>query len=66
AVDAHLGATSLPPPAASSASPSFWDPLFNPVEFIERQLCMIGDTVRFTATSSDDLRRMSLGHELKG
>ncbi|MCI83214.1 hypothetical protein A2U01_0104489, partial [Trifolium medium] len=45
AVDAHLGATSLPPLAASSASPSFWDPLFNPVEFIERQLCMIGDTV---------------------
>ncbi|MCI44099.1 hypothetical protein A2U01_0065338, partial [Trifolium medium] len=39
AIDAHLGATSLPPPAASSTSPSFWDPLFNPVEFIERQLC---------------------------
>ncbi|MCI65348.1 hypothetical protein A2U01_0086606, partial [Trifolium medium] len=27
---------------------------------------MVGDTSRFAATSSNDLRRMLLGHELKG
>ncbi|MCI94265.1 hypothetical protein A2U01_0115563, partial [Trifolium medium] len=27
---------------------------------------MVGDASRFAATSFDDLRRMSLGHELKG
>ncbi|MCI64684.1 hypothetical protein A2U01_0085942, partial [Trifolium medium] len=71
AADSELGALgSLPPSVAEkdipAITPSFWDPLFNPVEFIERQLCMVGDTSRFAATSSDDLRRMSLGHELKG
>ncbi|MCI41660.1 hypothetical protein A2U01_0062893, partial [Trifolium medium] len=29
-------------------------------------MCMVGDASRFAATSSDDLRRMSLGHGLKG
>ncbi|MCI44296.1 hypothetical protein A2U01_0065535, partial [Trifolium medium] len=45
---------------------SFWDPLFDPVEFIEKHLDLVGDSSGFSATSSDDLRRMSLGHELKG
>ncbi|MCI62776.1 hypothetical protein A2U01_0084033, partial [Trifolium medium] len=41
--DSKLGALgSLPPLVAEkdlpTVTPSFWDPLFNPVEFIERQL----------------------------
>ncbi|MCI88796.1 hypothetical protein A2U01_0110084, partial [Trifolium medium] len=62
-----------PPPAPQKnnetgntvAAISFWDPLFNPVEFVEKHLDLVGDSSRFSATSSDDLRRMSLGHELK-
>ncbi|MCI80738.1 hypothetical protein A2U01_0102009, partial [Trifolium medium] len=49
AADADLGV--VPPPsshtttgATSTVTPSFWDPMFNPLEFIERQLYMVGDT----------------------
>ncbi|MCI93170.1 hypothetical protein A2U01_0114468, partial [Trifolium medium] len=35
------------------AAVSFWDTLFNPVEFIEKHLDMVGDSSRFSATSSD-------------
>ncbi|MCI40660.1 hypothetical protein A2U01_0061893, partial [Trifolium medium] len=45
AADADLGV--VPSPSShvvtvvtSVAPPSFWDPMFNPVEFVERQLCM--------------------------
>ncbi|MCI31288.1 hypothetical protein A2U01_0052500, partial [Trifolium medium] len=64
----------IPPPVpqkkkeveSTVAAVSFWDPLFNPVEFVEKHLDLVGDSSRFSAAYSDDLRRMSLGHELKG
>ncbi|MCI56646.1 hypothetical protein A2U01_0077897, partial [Trifolium medium] len=52
--------------ATSSAAHSLWDPMFNPMAFIERELNMVGDLSRFAAASTDELRRKSLGHELKG
>ncbi|MCI55772.1 hypothetical protein A2U01_0077023, partial [Trifolium medium] len=35
------------PAATSSAAHSLWDPMFNPMEFIERELNMVGDVSRF-------------------
>ncbi|MCI63008.1 hypothetical protein A2U01_0084265, partial [Trifolium medium] len=34
------------PAATSSAAPSLWDLLFNPMEFIERELNMVGNISR--------------------
>ncbi|MCI63264.1 hypothetical protein A2U01_0084521, partial [Trifolium medium] len=31
------------PASDSAASPSLWDPLFNPMEFIEREINIAGD-----------------------
>ncbi|MCI68047.1 hypothetical protein A2U01_0089306, partial [Trifolium medium] len=42
------------------------DPLFNPMAFIEKELHMVGDVSSFAATSTEELRQRSLGHELKG
>ncbi|MCI53793.1 hypothetical protein A2U01_0075040, partial [Trifolium medium] len=39
------------PTATSGDAPSLWDPLFNPLEFIERELNMVGDISRFTSAS---------------
>ncbi|MCI48438.1 hypothetical protein A2U01_0069681, partial [Trifolium medium] len=36
------------------------------MEFIEKELNMVGDVSRFAAASTEELRRRSLGHELKG
>ncbi|MCI00790.1 hypothetical protein A2U01_0021812, partial [Trifolium medium] len=48
------------------AAPSLWDPLFNPMEFIENEINMVGDISRFSAASTEELRKKSLGYELKG
>jgi hypothetical protein len=61
--------TSSPPrPAATRvpAASSPWDPLFNPELFLERMVEMSGDGARFGSTSTDELLKLSLGHELKG
>ncbi|MCI90097.1 hypothetical protein A2U01_0111388, partial [Trifolium medium] len=44
----------LPTPGAdaTSAAPSLWDPLFDPINFIERELSMVGDISRFADTPS--------------
>jgi hypothetical protein len=56
------------PPAAdagiSTSSP--WDPLFNPELFLMRMVQMTGNSARFNSTSTDELMKLSLGHELKG
>ncbi|MCI78614.1 hypothetical protein A2U01_0099885, partial [Trifolium medium] len=54
------------PTTASGFAPSLWDPLFNPMAFIEKELHMVGDVSSFAATSTEELRQKSLGHELKG
>ncbi|MCI14457.1 hypothetical protein A2U01_0035588 [Trifolium medium] len=54
------------PAAISGATPSLWDPLFNPMAFIEKTLNIVGDMSSLAAVSTDELRRRSLGQELKG
>jgi hypothetical protein len=49
---------------ASGNSP--WDPMFNPELFLERMVNMAGNSSRFNNTPTDELLRMTLGHELKG
>ncbi|MCI86862.1 hypothetical protein A2U01_0108143, partial [Trifolium medium] len=48
----------VPPPlpststtGTSTTAPSLWDPSFNPLEFIEREINMVGDITRFAAAS---------------
>ncbi|MCH97723.1 hypothetical protein A2U01_0018719, partial [Trifolium medium] len=53
------------PAVTSSAAPFLWDPMFNPMEFIEKELNMVGDMSRFAATSVEDLQKKTLGHGLK-
>ncbi|PNX54613.1 hypothetical protein L195_g048233, partial [Trifolium pratense] len=48
--------------AAASLSWSSFDPL----EFIERGVTMVGDMTRFTNTSTEDLRKKALEYEVKG
>jgi cell division protein FtsB len=49
---------------AMTASP--WDPLFNSELLLEKMVQMTGNSARFNSTSTDELMKMSLGHELKG
>jgi hypothetical protein len=57
-----------PTPAAETRTEgsSPWDPLFNPELFLEKIVTMAGNSSRFNNTPTDELMRMSLGHELKG
>jgi hypothetical protein len=50
----------------TSTTSSPWDPLFNPELFLEKMVQMTGKSARFNSTSTDELMKMSLGHELKG
>ncbi|CAJ2679406.1 unnamed protein product [Trifolium pratense] len=61
--------------ASSSTQPSSEDPeaaaslswaSFDPLEFIERGVTMVGDMTRFTNTPTEDLRRKALEYEVKG
>jgi hypothetical protein len=62
---AHVAET--PPIVASQAGGSSpWDPLFNLELFLERMVDMVGNSSHFNNTPTDELLRMSLGHELKG
>jgi hypothetical protein len=49
-----------------SGGSSPWDPMFNPELFLERMVNLAGSSSRFNATSTDELLKMALGHELKG
>jgi hypothetical protein len=49
---------------AETSSP--WDPLFNPKLFLEKMVSITGNSYRFNNTPTDELMKMSLGHELKG
>jgi chromosome segregation ATPase len=40
--------------------------MFNPELFLERMVNLAGNSSRFNATSTDELLKMALGHELKG
>jgi hypothetical protein len=51
---------------ATEEGSSPWDPLFNPEVFLERMVDMAGNSSRFHSTSTDELLKMALGHELKG
>ncbi|MCI76585.1 hypothetical protein A2U01_0097855, partial [Trifolium medium] len=53
------------PTTSSSAASSLRDPMFNPMEFMERELNVVGDISRFAATPIDELQKKSLGHGLK-
>jgi hypothetical protein len=43
-----------------------WDPLFNPELFLEKMVNLVGNSSCFNTTPTDELLRMTLGHELKG
>jgi hypothetical protein len=43
-----------------------YDPMFNPELFLERMVNLARNSSRFNTTSTDELLRMALGHELKG
>ncbi|MCI47186.1 hypothetical protein A2U01_0068427 [Trifolium medium] len=38
-----------------SSAPSVWDPNFNPMDFVEKELNMVGDSSRFSDTSAEDI-----------
>jgi hypothetical protein len=57
---------SAPTPVADAIPTSPWDPLFNPELFLEKMVAMSGGSSCFGSTSTDELIKMSLGHELKG
>ncbi|MCI25869.1 hypothetical protein A2U01_0047060 [Trifolium medium] len=46
--------------------PSAWGADFDPIAFIERNLVMKGDSSRFDSMGVSELRKLALGHELKG
>ncbi|PNX60648.1 hypothetical protein L195_g052038, partial [Trifolium pratense] len=61
--------------ASSSSQPSSQDAdaaaslswsSFDPLEFIERGVTMVGDMTRFTNTPTEDLRKKALEYEVKG
>jgi hypothetical protein len=52
--------------ASQAGGSSPWDHMFNPEVFLERMLDMAGNSSRFHSTSTDELLKMALGHELKG
>jgi hypothetical protein len=54
------------PVATQAGGSSRWDPLFDPALFPEKMMDMTGNSSRFNNTPTDELMRMSLGHELKG
>jgi hypothetical protein len=58
--------TSLLGADADFTTSSPWDPLFNLELFLERMVQMTGNSAGFNTTSTDELMKMSLGHELKG
>jgi hypothetical protein len=51
---------------ARTGGNSPWDPLFNLELFLEKMVTMAGNSSHFNNTPTDELMRMSLGHELKG
>jgi hypothetical protein len=55
-----------PPVVAQAGGSSPWDPLFDPALFLQKMVDMSGNSSRFNNTPTDELMRMSLGHELKG
>ncbi|CAJ2641266.1 unnamed protein product [Trifolium pratense] len=59
--------SSSQPPSqdAEAAAPLSWSS-FDPLEFIERGVTMVGDMTRFTDTPTEDLRRKALEYEVKG
>ncbi|CAJ2654434.1 unnamed protein product [Trifolium pratense] len=59
--------SSSQPPSqdAEAAAPLSWSS-FDPLEFIERGVTMVGDMTRFTNTSTEDLRKKALEYEVKG
>ncbi|CAJ2637867.1 unnamed protein product [Trifolium pratense] len=59
--------SSSQPPSqdAATAAPLSWSS-FDPLEFIERGVTMVGDMTRFTNTSTEDLRKKALEYEVKG
>jgi hypothetical protein len=59
-------AETTPVAAIQTGGSSPWDPLFNPELFLERMVDMAGNSTHINSTSTDELLRMSLGHELKG
>ncbi|MCI87235.1 hypothetical protein A2U01_0108517, partial [Trifolium medium] len=46
--------------------PSFWDMDFDSLGFVEEQFGKYGDPASFSQTTSEELRKMSLGYQLKG
>jgi hypothetical protein len=51
--------------ANQTGGSSHWDPMFNPELFLERMVNLAGNSSRFNVTSTDELLKMALGHELK-
>ncbi|MCI49358.1 hypothetical protein A2U01_0070602, partial [Trifolium medium] len=45
--------------------PSFWDMDFDSLGFVEEQFGKYGDPASFSQTTSEELRKMSLGYQLK-
>ncbi|MCI60774.1 hypothetical protein A2U01_0082030, partial [Trifolium medium] len=45
---------------------SFWDVDFDSLGFIEEQFGRYGDPASFSQTTPEELRKMSLGYQLKG
>jgi archaellum component FlaC len=52
--------------AVQTGGSSPWDPLFDLALFLQKMVDMSGNSSRFNNTPTDELMRMSLGHELKG
>jgi hypothetical protein len=68
--DMVVEASPVVEPIVSGASQvgrsSPWDSMFNPEVFMERMVDMAGNSSRFNTTSTDELSKMAMGHELKG
>ncbi|PNX56830.1 hypothetical protein L195_g058398, partial [Trifolium pratense] len=58
--------SSQPSPQDADAAASLTWSSFDPFEFIERGVTMVGDMTRFTNTSTEDLRKKALEYEVKG
>ncbi|MCI56484.1 hypothetical protein A2U01_0077735, partial [Trifolium medium] len=54
------------PAAPQGDSPSVWDPLLNPMEFIDKAVNIMGDISSLASVSTEELQRRYLGHGLKG
>ncbi|MCI54476.1 hypothetical protein A2U01_0075726, partial [Trifolium medium] len=46
--------------------PTFWDMNFDSLGFVEEQFGRYGDPDSFSQTTFEELRKMSLGYQLKG